>query len=153
MCQMFLSIILIVKGQLKQGFKKFEETQQVLLENHIRSFYALSESMLGVVYSHFITEPSPGFLKLVKNIGSVVRYAPFADRKAEEHFNKAIALFREMEAKGYLGQAILGLGQLFKAKKRNEKARECFSEAVHLFEECDAHVYQQHAKDALASVE
>lgn len=145
----FLSIILIAKGNMRQGFRKFEETQEILIKNHMKVFYALSEFMLGVVYTQFITEPSPGFLKLVKNIGSVVRYAPFADRKAEEHFNKAIALLREVAAKGYLGQALLGLGRLHKAKKRNEKARECFSEAANLFQECDAHVYLKQAKEAL----
>jgi uncharacterized protein YjhX (UPF0386 family) len=56
-------------------------------------------------------------------------------------------------AKGHLGEALLGLGRLHKAKKRNEKARKCFSEAVHLFEECDAHVFLKQAKKALASVQ
>jgi tetratricopeptide (TPR) repeat protein len=82
-----------------------------------------------------------------------VKIAPSAGKKAEEHFNKAIALFREMEAKGELGEALLGLGRLYKAKKRNEKARKCFSEAVHLFEECDAHVFLKQAKEALASLD
>ena len=58
-----------------------------------------------------------------------------------------------MGAKGELGESLLGLGRLYKAKKRNEKARESFSEAVHLFEECDAHVYLKQAKEELASVE
>jgi hypothetical protein len=47
----------------------------------------------------------------------------------------------------------LGLGRLYKTKKRNEKARRCFSEAVHLFEECDAHVFLKQAKVALASLD
>ena len=57
-----------------------------------------------------------------------------------------------MGAKGELGDALLGLGQLYKAKKRNEKARECFSEAASLFQECDAHVYLKQAEEALASL-
>jgi tetratricopeptide (TPR) repeat protein len=58
-----------------------------------------------------------------------------------------------MGAKVDLGQALLGLGRLYKAKKRNEKARECFSEAVNLFKECDAHVHLKQAKEALTSLE
>ena len=153
LAQMFLSAILIAKGQMKQGFKKFEDTQAVLLQNHLKLFYALSEFILGLVYTQFITGPSPGLSTLAKNIGFIVKNAPFAEKKAEEHFNKAIALFREMGAKGELGDALLGLGRLYKAKKRNEKARVCFSEAVHLFKECDAHVYLKQSKEALASVE
>ncbi|UCF85934.1 MAG: tetratricopeptide repeat protein, partial [Desulfobacteraceae bacterium] len=129
------------------------ETQTVLLKNHLELFYALSEFILGLVYTQFITGPSPGLSNLAKNFGFMVKNAPFADRKAEEHFNKAIALFREMGANGELGEALLGLGRLCKAKKRNEKARECFKEAVHLFQECDAHIYLKQAKEALASLE
>ena len=58
-----------------------------------------------------------------------------------------------MGAKGKLGEAILGLGRLYKAKKRKEKARECFSEAAHLFKECDAHVFLKQAEEELASVD
>jgi tetratricopeptide (TPR) repeat protein len=152
LARMFLSTILIAKGQMKQGFKKFEETQAVLLKNHLKIFYGLSESILGTVYTQFITGPSPGLSTLAKNFGFIVKKAPFAEKKAEEHFNKAIALFREMGAKGELGEALLGIGRLYKAKKRNGKARECFSEALHLFEECDAHVYLKQAKEALASL-
>jgi tetratricopeptide (TPR) repeat protein len=152
LAQMFLSPILIAKGQMKQGFKKFEETQELLLKNHLKLFYALSESILGLVYTQFITGPSPGLPTLAKNIGSMVKNAPFAEKKAEEHFNKAIGLFKETGAKGELGDALLGLGRLYKAKKRKEQARECFLEAVNLFQECDAHVYLKQAKEALASL-
>ena len=153
LAQMFLSAILIAKGQMKQGFKKFEETQAVLLKSHQKLIYAMSEFVLGLVYTQFITGPSPGLSTLAKNFGFIIKNAPFAEKKAEEHFNKAIALFREMGAKGELGEALLGLGRLYKAKKRNEKARECFSEAAQLFEECDAHVYLKQSKEALASVD
>jgi tetratricopeptide (TPR) repeat protein len=147
--QLFLSLISITKGKMKQGFKKFEEAQKILLNNHNKAVYAQSESILGVVYTQFLTGPSPDFLTLVKNFGSIVKTAPFADKKAEEHFNKAIEIFRDIGAKGDLGQAILGLGRLHKAKKRKEKARECFSEAVNLFHECDAHLYLKQAQDEL----
>ena len=138
---------------MKRGFKKFEETQEFLLKNHLKIFYGLSESILGMVYTQFITGPSPGLSTLTKNIGSIVKIAPFADKKAEEHFNKAIALFREMGARGELGEALLGLGRLYKAKKRYEKARECFSEAAQLFQECDARIYLSQAKEESASLD
>jgi tetratricopeptide (TPR) repeat protein len=148
-----LSTILIAKGNVKQGFKKFEETQAVLLKNHMKLFYATSESILGVVYSQFVTGPSLGLATLAKNIASIVKIAPFAYKRAEEHFNKAIEILREMGSKFYLGQAFFDLGQLYKTKEKNEQARECFSEAAHLFQECDAHVYLNQAKEALISVE
>ena len=107
--QLFLSTIFIGKGQMKQGFGLFEETQETLQKDHMKVAYALSEVILGMVYSQFITGPSPGLATLAKNIGSIVKSAPFADRKAEEHFNKAIEILSEIKAKGELGQAFLGL--------------------------------------------
>jgi tetratricopeptide (TPR) repeat protein len=104
------------------------------------------------VYTQFITGSSPGLATLAKNIGSIVKNAPFADRNAQEHFNRAIVILREVGAKILLGRAFSNLGQLHKAKKRNEQARECFSEAIHLFQECDAHVYLKQAEEALASL-
>jgi hypothetical protein len=150
---MFLSSILIAKGNIKQGLRKFEEIQEVLLKNHMKVFYAQSEWILGTVYTQFVTSPSPGLATMAKNIGSIVKIAPFAHKRAEGHFNKAIVLFREMGAKVNLGQAFLGLGRLYKAKKRNVKARECFSEAVRLFQECDAQVYLKKVEEELASLE
>ena len=149
---MILSTILIANGNIKQGFRKFKETQEILKKNHMKNFYAQSESILGVVYTQFITGPSPGFSTLAKNIGSIVKIAPFADRKAEAHFHKAIEIQREVGAKGNLGHALLSLGRLHKAKKRIEKARECFSEAVSIFQECDAHVYLKQALEELTSL-
>ena len=150
--QMFLSTILIAKGQMKQGLRKFEETQVVLLKNNMKVFYAQSEFILGLVYTQFVTGPSPGLAILAKNIGFIIKNAPFAHKRAEEHFNKAIALFREMGVKGHLGQAFLGLGRLYKAKKKNDKAREIFSEAVTLLQECDAHGFLKQAKEELESL-
>ena len=150
--KLFQSNILIAKGQMKQGLKKFEETREVMRKNHLKVYYALSESMLGTVYTQFIIGPSPSLSTLTKNIGFIVKKASFAEKKAEEHFNKAIALFRDMGAKVDLGQALLGQGRLYKAKKRNEKARECFTEAVRLFQECDAHIFLKQVEEELASV-
>jgi predicted ATPase/class 3 adenylate cyclase len=149
---LFLSFIDIPKGNMEQGFRRFKETQEVLLKNHMKVWYATSESMLGAVYTRLIIGPSPSLATVAKNIGFIVKNAPFADRKAEESFKKAIENCREMGAKGNLGQALLGLGRLHKAKKRNEKASECFSEAIHLFQKCDAHVFLKQAKEELASI-
>ena len=153
LAQMILSCILIAKGHMAQGLKKFEETQEFMLKNHLKIYYGLSESILGEVYTQFITGPSSGLATLAKNIGFIIKNVPFAEKKAEEHFNKSIEVLRQLGAKADLGRAILGLGQLYKTKKKNEKARECFSEAANLFQECDAHIYLRQVKEEMASVE
>lgn len=150
---MFLSTIIIANGDMNRGFRRFKETQEIMLKNYMKVAYASSESLLGVVYTQLITGSSPGLSTLAKNIGFIAKTAPFADRKAKEHFNKAIEIFKDVGAKVYLGQAFFYLGRLHKVKKRNEKASECFSVAVHLFQESDAPVYLKQAQEELVSVE
>jgi hypothetical protein len=56
-----------------------------------------------------------------------VKNIPFARKKAERYFNDAIKLSREIGAKGFLGQALLNLGLLYKAKKRSDSAKKIHS--------------------------
>jgi tetratricopeptide (TPR) repeat protein len=130
-----------------------EERQQNLIRNQRRAVYALSESVLGKVYSQIATGPIPAFSIMAKNIGFLVKNVPFAGKKAEEHFNKAIELAKEIGAKSVLGTTYLDLGLLYKARKRSDQARQCISKAIQIFEECEAKVYLKQAKELLASLE
>jgi len=82
-----------------------------------------------------------------------LKNVPSAGKKAEDHFNKAIEVAKEIGAKGTLGQAYLGLGLLHKAKGRRDQAKEFISEAVDLFEQCEAEVHLKQANEALASLD
>jgi tetratricopeptide (TPR) repeat protein len=130
-----------------------EERQQNLIRNQRRAVYALSESVLGKVYSQIATGPTPAFSIMAKNVGFLVKNVPFAGRKAEEHFNKAIEVAKEIGAKGLLGTVYLDLGLLHRAKRRKDQARKCLSEAIQIFEECEAEVYLAQGKEAFASLE
>ncbi len=56
---------------------------------------------------------------MLKNLGFPVKTVPFATRRAEGHFTKAIEVAHEIGAKGTQASAHLDLGNLHKAKKRN----------------------------------
>jgi class 3 adenylate cyclase len=148
----FLAPTLIAKGHMKQGIRMLEETRQVLITNQRIAFYAQSERVVGLVYSQIATGSTPAFSIMAKNIGFLVKNVPFAAKKAEEHFNKAIEVAKEIGAKGILGQTYLDLGLLHKAKRRKDQARECISEAINLFQECEAKLYLYQAEEALASL-
>jgi class 3 adenylate cyclase/tetratricopeptide (TPR) repeat protein len=150
---LFLGPALIAKGHMKQGLKMLEEVQEACIENQRRPFYAQADYVLGYVYSQIAMGPSPTFSIMARNIGFLVKNVPFAGKKAEEHFNKAIEGAREVGAKGFLGTAYLDLGLLHKARKRSDQARECLTEAIKIFEEIEAQVYLKQAKEALASLE
>ena len=148
----FLSPTLIAKGHMRQGIGILEKAQQVLIRNQRRVFYGSSEHILGLVYSQIATGPTPAFSIMAKNIGFLVKNVPFASKKAEEHFNKAIEVLKEIGAKGFLGAVYLDMGLFYKARKRTGQARECISKAIQVFEECEAEVYLAQAKNALESL-
>jgi tetratricopeptide (TPR) repeat protein len=89
---------------------------------------------------------------MAKNIGFLVKNVPFASKKAEEHFNRAIEVAKEIGTKGTMGMAYLDLGLLYRTKGKTEQARKCLSEAIQIFEQTEAEGFLKQAKDALASL-
>lgn len=150
--QCFLAPILIAKGHMKQGTELLEKARKTLITNQRRVWYALSEYIFGEVNSQIATGPKPSLSIMAKNIGFLVKNVPFATKKAEEHFNKAIELLKEIGAKGFLGRVYLSLGLLYKASKRSEQAKECILEAINIFQEGEAEVWLKQANEALDSL-
>jgi tetratricopeptide (TPR) repeat protein len=89
-CQAFLAPILIAKGNMKQGTELLEKAQKTFIRNQRKVWYALSENILGEVNSQIATGPKPSLSIMAKNFSFLIKNAPFAGKKAEEHFNKAI---------------------------------------------------------------
>ena len=144
---------MIAKGHMKQGLNMLEKVQQVLIENQRKFWHAQSEYVFGKVYSQIATGHTPTFSLMTKNIGFLAKNVPFAGKKAEGHFARAIEMAKELGAKGLLATANLDLGLLHKARKKNDQAREYLSEAIQIFEEYEAKVYLKQANEALKSLE
>ena len=148
-----LGVVSIVKGHMSHGLKMIEEIIYSFKENESKYFYSLCEALLGRVYLQIVQgEGERSLSTMFRNIGFLVRNVPFAAKKAEDHFNKAIEIAKEIGAKGLQGLGFLGLGHLYKAGKRTEQARECITEAVQLYEQCEAETSLKRAKEALASL-
>jgi class 3 adenylate cyclase/tetratricopeptide (TPR) repeat protein len=150
--QCFLSPILIAHGHMKIGTELLEKVRRNCITNQRRVWYAVSEYLIGEVNSQIATGPKPSLSIMAKNVGFLVKNVPFAAKKAEEHFNKAIELFKEIDAKGLLGSVYLSLGMLLKARKRTDQARECILEAIDLFKECEAEGWLKQANEALEAL-
>jgi tetratricopeptide (TPR) repeat protein len=148
-----LGIVLVKKGDMSKGLKTIEEIHSISKEKKWHYAIALSEFVLGNVYYQIAYGEKPSMSVMMKNVGFLAKNIPFASKKAEGYFNNAIESAKRSGAKGFQGMAYLGLGLLYKAKKRNAKAKKCISDAIKIFEECDAHVYLKQAKEALASLE
>jgi class 3 adenylate cyclase/tetratricopeptide (TPR) repeat protein len=150
--QLFLGTAMIAKGNMNQGFKMIEEAHQSFIREDRRYYMALAEYILGKIYAQIVEgADSISPLGVVKNIGFLVKNVPFADKKAESHFKKAIEIAKAIGAKSVSGPAYLDWGLLHKAKKRKDQARECISKAIQIFKECEAELYLKQAQDELAS--
>ena len=137
---------------MSQGLEILREAKRIFIDIECPAFCAEAEYALGKVYSQIAVPENPINLPTIaKNIGFIVKNAPLAAKKAENHFAKAIELAKEIEAKGTLAQAHLDLGLLHKAKKRHNKAQECISEAIKIFEECKAEGFLKQAREALSA--
>jgi tetratricopeptide (TPR) repeat protein len=149
----FLGISLIAKGQMSEGLKTIEDARQGLLENDRKHLYCLVEYILGSVFLNIVEGAGPISLStMTRNIGFLVKNVPFASKRAEDHFNKAIEVAKETGSNGLLGMAHLGLGRLHGAKGRKNQARECICTAIELFEQCEAEGYLKQAREALESL-
>jgi len=151
-CQYCLAPVLIAKGQMKQGTELLEKAQETLIRNQRRVQYALSEYILGEVNAQIATGPKPSLSIMAKNIGFLLKTVPFATKKAEEHFNKAIELLKEIGAEGLLGPVYLSFGLLHKSRRRKEDARQCILEAINFFKQCGAEAYLMQANEVLESL-
>jgi len=151
--QCFLSPILIAKGHMKQGAELLEKARKTMIKNQRRVWYALSEHILGEVNLQIATGPKPGLSTMAKNVGFLVKSVPFATKKADEHFNKAIELLKEIGANGFLGYPYLSLGLLYKSNKRTDQAKQCILEAINIFQECGAEANLKQANEVLDSLE
>ena len=134
--QLFLGTAMIAKGNINQGFKMIDEAHQSFIREGRKYYIALTEYILGKIYSQIVEgSGSISPLSIARNIGFLVKNVPFADKKADAHFNKAIEIAKEIGAKSISGPAYLDWGLLHKAKKRKDQARECISKAIEFFEE------------------
>jgi len=152
--RLFLGTAMIAQGNISQGFKMIGEAHQSFIRIEKRYYIALTEFTLGKIYSQIVEGSSTiSPLNIAKNLGFLMKNVPFADKKANAHFHKAIEIAEEIGAKSISGPAYLDWGLLHKAKKRKEKAKKCIYEAVKLFEQFEADVYLKQANEALESLQ
>jgi tetratricopeptide (TPR) repeat protein len=151
--ELLRSILMLTRGNLRQGIKIAEDLTDVFLKEGSIWGYVTVEYLLGNFYLQIVLGAGPKTLAfLAKNIAFLIKSFPRASEKAEYHLNKAIETAKEFGAKLILGQAYNDLGLLHKAKKRGEKAEECISKAIQIFKQCKAEEYLKQANEALESL-
>jgi hypothetical protein len=137
---------------MSKGLATIEKAYAVGKEKNWGYAIAASEFVLGNLYYQIAYGNKPNISIMIKNVGFLTKNVPFASKKAENYFKRAIDTAKRYGAKGFQGMAFLGLGQLFKAKKRDEQAKKCVLDAIKIFEECEAKGYLKQAKEIVASL-
>jgi len=153
MASILMGVLLIAKGRMSRGLELLAEGQRDCLENQRRGLYAQSEYALAKVYSQIVEgSESINLSTMAKNIGFLIKNVPFATKKAEEHFNRAIEVAQEIGAKSTMGRAYLDLGLLYRMKGKTEQAKKCICEAIQIFEQTEAEGFLKQAREALPSL-
>ncbi len=147
-------IVCLARGELRKGIMITKKTLQGWLINGSKYRYATVEHFLGKVYLEIVIGGRQKKLSLlIKNIGFMIKNAPFAGTLAEKHFTKARTVAREIGATGIVAQVDLGLGMLLSETGRTQRAKHYIGEAVTLFHQCGAHVYLKQAQNLLMTLE
>ena len=151
---LLLGLVFIAKGRFSEGLRMMEESRNICNKNQRKLLAAYSEYLLGKVFLQIVEGAGPKNLAtFAKNIVFLIKNVPFAAKKAEAHFNKALEVSKKIGVKPFLGLVYLDLGLLYKATKRTDNARDCFSNAINIFEQCEAEMFLKQTKEAFASLE
>lgn len=145
-----LAVSAITEGRLAEGLKTLEKLQYYYLSNKRRFVYAVSEHILGKIYSQ-LTLSSQVKFSVRKNLVFLLKNMPFARRKAQEHFMKSIKVSEEIGAKCISGMAYLDLGLLYQRMGKNNPSRDCLFKAKQCFEQSGAEAFLNQAVEALRS--
>jgi len=148
-----LGMIDLASGRMSQGLSTAGEALRRIREKSGRPLEASLERNLGLVYLQIADKSaSVSLSSAARNLGFVLREVPAAARKAEEYFNQAIALAREIGSRATLGQALLNLARLHRVKGRPDQARECLDQAVEAFQEIEAEDWLDQTREARESL-
>ena len=80
--KLFLGAAIVAKGNISIGFKMIEETQYTFTREGRKYYSALTEYVLGKIYSQIAQgNSSISLLSLAKNIGFLVKNVPLEGTK------------------------------------------------------------------------
>lgn len=151
--KLYTGITKVINGSFKEGMRLIEDVTAEYQKSRLKYRYAICNHLLGQIYAQLAGgEGRTAFSIILKNIGFLIKTAPFAYRNAESYFFKAIETAEEIGANGVLGQAYFDLGRLYKSKNKNVESSNCFSRAISIFEKCESDIFLKQAKEALASL-
>jgi class 3 adenylate cyclase/tetratricopeptide (TPR) repeat protein len=148
-----LGFVFIEKGKMGHGLKMIEETLESCSSSHRKYWNATFEHYLGQIYLKILDKSTAVKLTtMAKNVGFILKNVPSAEKKALEHFTRAMDIAEGVGAKGIQGEVFLDLGRLHMAKGRRNQTRDCYSQAIEIFERHDLNANLRKAREESASL-
>jgi len=149
----FLGAIMVAKGEMTKGFKKMEDVKKRWVEKDRGACLPIYHYVVGSIYLQITEGATPISIQtVIKNIWFIIKNVPFAAKRAEYHFNKALEAAKAIGADGIIGQSYYNLGLLHQLKKRNEMAKDSFHKAISIFLDIEADGFLKLSQDALESL-
>jgi len=121
--QVYLAVVAVAEGHIKEGIEQIQQLQLVWLENDARLRYGFSELILGDIFLGMTQAKARASIStIVRSFGFLIKTSASASHQAEAHYQRAIQVANSMGAKGILGQAHMGLSQLYHSQGKSEMA-------------------------------
>ena len=139
-------MVTLARGNLDEGVRIIRERMQAFKEGGKCYHYLTFDYLLGKIFLQIATrQRGLNFSMIRRNLSFLLRHAPMAARKAEDHFRRTISMAESLGAKGILGQACLDLGRLYQNRDQFEEARIYLERSIAVFRKCRADVFSQEA--------
>jgi len=133
---------LIGSGEMSTGFRQLRALARELEQAGRMTCYSITLQLIANVCGQLALRDSKLPPRLIaRNIPFLLRYVPFASRRAIRRYQTALRAAEQIGAKGIIAQCLLELGRLHRANRRADLAKQCFARAAALFEETGADVY------------
>lgn len=143
-----------LKGDIGKGARWIEDTiQNFEREKYNPTILAIGDVALGEIYLSIVLGVKVPLSVMIRNAGFLIRTLPFAAFKAEKCFRRGEERMRACENTSMLAWALMDLGVLAKAKRRQAEARAYLEEAIDLADSVDAYAIADKSKAALRDLD
>ena len=82
---------------MKRGIGMLEDAQQTLIKNQRRVWHAVSEYILGKVYSQIAAGPKPAFSIMAKNIAFLIRMSLLQLKRRKNTLTRRLTFLEKLE--------------------------------------------------------
>ncbi len=129
----------VMAGDIAKGIHWIEETTRQCVERGQVAARAFGELYLGLIHLEMaIAGDRPPLVVILRNLGFILRTAPFAAARARRHLEAAEREYRRLDIPSHLAFVLYNLALLDSAKKRADDALARLTEARAIAESVEA---------------